>query len=131
MTDTNDVKLKKRPGESGRGQQVWVAWKYSTARERTYAIEELKRTANQPKVHTALARDSDHPTSKSAAKSLSPEGITHLEAQVYQAILRSEREGLIWDEAERILHLRPGSISPRWKPLRKERLILAALEEET
>ena len=125
----NDVKLLKRRGESGRGQQVWIAWMYSTARERAYALDELKRLSYQKQVGTAMARETDHPTAKAAAASITRTEMTHLENLVHAAILRAGRKGLTWDEAEKRLGLRPGSISPRWKSLRKQKRILAALEK--
>jgi hypothetical protein len=130
MEIAEDVKLRKRPGESGRGQQVWIAWKYSTAKERAFAVEELKRLPEyQKKITEALARPTDHPTARAAAASIRHVEITQLESIVYNAVERTGKKGIIWDEVGRVTRVRLGSISPRWKSLRKQKLILAALVE--
>jgi hypothetical protein len=65
----------------------------------------------------ALARSTDPDTSHDAAASVDP---TILERTVFKAIKERGTRGATWDELVRITGLRPGSISPRFKPLRKK-----------
>jgi len=120
-----DPKYLKRPGASGRGQQVFKHWDFASERERQVTLDE-----NDREIHDkdgALARDTDHETSAEAARSISGEEATRLENMVATATWNAKHGGLTWDEAARITGLDKASVSPRWKSLRHRRLIAFAL----
>jgi hypothetical protein len=120
--------FRKRPGLSGRNQQVFKHWDFATAREKTVTIEH-----NESEIHgrtDPMARPSDHETAEEAASSISRAEATRLENIVADACKFRGYEGMTWDEAPKFTHLDKGSISPRWKPLRHRRLIVFALIEE-
>jgi len=77
----------------------------------------------------AFARKSDPATSHAAAGSLPPEAVTKLERIVYEAICSQGLRGATWDEVAKLTGLDKASISPRWKPLCRKKLIKELRDE--
>jgi hypothetical protein len=76
----------------------------------------------------AFTRPTDLQTSHEAEKRINSR-VPKLEQLVYQAIKDQWWYGATWDELAPLTGLDKGSISPRFKPLRKKGLIAAKLDE--
>jgi hypothetical protein len=83
----------------------------------------------QDDLFEAFARRTDPSTSHAAAKAVESD-VARLEMIVFLAVKAAGSRGLIWDEAGEVTGLDKASISPRWKPLRKKKLIKALMNEE-
>ena len=70
------------------------------------------------------ARTTDLRASHTAAKSVRGEKARKLERLVADAVWAAGDRGLTWNEAAAVTGIDKGSISPRWKPLRKQKLIM-------
>jgi DNA-directed RNA polymerase specialized sigma24 family protein len=122
----NKPSFLKRPGKSGKNQQVWIHWDFATEEEKRVTLE---RNAAEPHGRTgALVRASDHVTAHESAEELDDATITRLENIVAEAIRKTGRKGLTWDEVAEVTGLDKGSISPRFKPLRHRCRIVFGLE---
>jgi hypothetical protein len=122
-------KLLKRKGDSGRNQQVFKALQYADEEERRYTIEDNKRNYSH-RGSEAMARRGDHDTADEAARSLSRAEVTRIEGVVERALQARRFSGGTWDELEGLTGLPKASISPRFKPLRRQLRICFALEPD-
>jgi hypothetical protein len=72
----------------------------------------------------AYARRTDLPTSHAAARRVNDK-VPELEQQVYEVIKSQGDRGATWNEIASLSGIDKGSISPRFKPLRKREMIKA------
>ena len=79
---------------------------------------------DEPIEPRAFSRHTDPPTSREAARSVDQQ-VPHLESMVHQAIKRRGHHGATWDELHDLTGIDKASISPRFKPLRRRKLIRA------
>src|SRR5262249_4494859 len=122
------VIFRKRPGRTGRSQQVWKHWDFATDREKQVTLERNMQELRSGR-GDSRARSGDHETAGEAASSISREEATRLENAAADAIWNSGQDGLTWDETATITGKDKASLRPRWKPLRHQRRIVFALEE--
>jgi len=80
--------------------------------------------------YEAKSRRSDPETSHAAAASLSPEDVERLEREVATDIRGCGHHGAIWDEIHYRTGIAKASISPRFKPLRIKKQIIAKCDKD-